>query len=141
MATYGTPNYDYTRATGQLAQNKALTDAANQYGRFLSQERFRRSGEDANLQAKRKFPKVGSHFNRRGLWNSGLRREGQQNFMQDYQRDVNRLQWDQGASEAGFEMRQAQSDASYQQALLDLYERLQAQRAASYDPFAAVRGI
>lgn len=137
---YQTPTYNYEQARSRLTENKGYEDVARNYGRFMGQERFRRGTEDAGRQFTQKFPKVGSHFNRRGMWNSGLRREGQRNFAEDYQRDVARQQWDQGAWETGLDMQQTQSDAQYQRALLDLYENLQRGRAADYDPFAAIRG-
>lgn len=138
---YSTPSYDYGKATSRLAENKGYEDVARNYGRFMSQERFRRGAEDAGRQFQQKMPKVGTHYNRRGMWQSGLRQQGQRNFAQDYQRDLGRMQYDQAAAETGFDMQQAQSDAMFQRALLDLYEQLQGGRAAGYDPFAAVRGI
>lgn len=137
MAAYGTPNYDYTQATSQLARQKTLSDTANTYGRFLSQQRFRRGREDAGTQMRRNFPKVGGHFSRRGLWNSGLRREGQAQYLGDYNRDVQRSYQDQQAENQGFDLQQTASDMGYQDALLALYERLQAARA-NQDPFANV---
>lgn len=137
MATYGTPQYDYTRRTNALAQNKAMSDAANQYGRFLSQQRFRRNREDAGIQMKRTFPKVGQSFQNRGLWNSGIRREGQRQYLGDYNRDIQRSLQDEQSANQGFDMQQTMQDSTYQQALLDLYEQLQAARA-NVNPFAGL---
>jgi hypothetical protein len=138
---YETPGYNYASQTNALAQNKGLSDVANNYGRFLSQERFRRQGEDAGNQFRRNMPKVGGSYNRRGIYNSGLRREGQRRYAGDYQRDVNRMGYDQAAEAQQFDMVQTQSDAAYQQALNDLYNQYQYSRAAGYDPFAAVRSM
>lgn len=138
---YGTPSYSYGSATSKLAENKGMSDAARNYGQFISQEKFRRNRVDAGEQFREGMPKVGSHFNRRGMYNSGLRRGGQREYAQDYQKDIGRQQWDQAAQNQGFQMAQTQSDAQYQRALMDLYEQMQVQRAAGYDPFSAVRGL
>ena len=138
---YQTPTYGYESAKNRLTENKGLSDVANNYGRFLSQERFRRNSEDQTRDFTKKFPKVGTHYNRRGMWNSGLRRAGQREYAQDYQKDLGRQAWDQGAQEQGFQMQQTASDVQYQRALQDLYEQMQAARASGYDPFAAVRPV
>lgn len=136
---YGTPTYDYEQARSGLTQRKGLEDVGRDYGRFMSQERFRRQNMDQGNDFRDKFPKVGTHFNRRGMWNSGLRKQGQNRFAQDFSEQQSRTRFDQGAEMAQADMGQAQSDASYQQALLDLFAQMQAQRASGYDPFAAVR--
>ena len=137
--SYGTPTYNYEQSRSALTQNKGLEDVARNYGRFMSQERFRRGNEDNTRQFQQGLPKVGTHFNRRGMWNSGLRRQGQQQYAQDFQRGQSRLQFDQAADTAQTDMAQTASDAQYQQALLQLYERMQAESAAGFDPFAAVK--
>lgn len=135
MAAYGTPAYDYTKGTSDLARNKTQSDAMNDYGRFISQQRFRRNREDAGLQVKRNFPRVGGGFNRRGIYNSGLRREGQQQYLGDYNRDVQRNLQDEQMENQGFDLQRSFGDANYQAALLDLFERFQGARA-NVDPFA-----
>jgi hypothetical protein len=136
---YQTPTYNYETARSALTQNKGFEDVARNYGRFMSQERFRRSNEDMQQDFTRKFPKVGTAFNRRGMWDSGLRREGQQQFVGDYNRNQGRLQFDQAQEATRTDMDQARSDALYQQGLLQLLEQLNAGRASGFDPFAAVR--
>ena len=136
---YQTPTYSYETARSNLSQNKGFEDVARNYGRFMSQERFRRSNEDMNTDFQRKFPKVGTAFNRRGMWDSGLRRQGQQQFAGDFNRNQGRLQFDQAQEATRADMDQARSDALYQQGLLQLLEQMKAQSAAGYDPFAAVR--
>lgn len=137
MAAYGTPTYNYNKATSDLALNKGLSDAANEYGRFLSQQRFRRDQQDMGRQFKENMPRVGSSYNRRGIWNSGLRRQGQRQFGEQYNKALQRSQFDQGAADQQYTMAQSASDARYQKALLDLYEQLQSTRANT-DPFANV---
>lgn len=137
MAAYATPTYSYTTATNELGLNKSLSDAANEYGRFLSQQRFRRDQQDLGQRFKQNFPRVGSAYNRRGLWNSGLRRQGQRQFGEQYNQALQRSQFDQGAAEQQYQMAQTGQDAQYQLALQKLYDQYQAARA-NVDPFAGV---
>lgn len=129
MAAYNTPTADYTARTNDLAKQKGLQDATRQYSQHLSQERFRRGREDQSISYKRNFPKVGSSFNRRGMWNSGLRKSGQREFSGDFQRNVGRINWDQGVNDQRFALEQAQADAAYQGALQSLYDEYQGGRA------------
>lgn len=137
MAAYGTPSADYAQGASQLAKRKSLSEAANTYGRFISQQRFRRGREDAGQQMRRNFPRVGGAFNRRGIYNSGVRRQGQQQYLGDYNRDIQRNLQDQQMEDQGFDLQQAGQDLGFEEALLDLYARTQAARANT-DPFANV---
>jgi hypothetical protein len=129
MAGYDTPTADYTARTNALAKQKGLQDAQRQYSQYLSQERFRRGREDQSISYKRNFPKVGSSFNRRGMWNSGLRKGGQREVTGDMQRNVGRINWDQGVNDQGFALQQAEADAAYQGAIQSLYDEYQGGRA------------
>ena len=133
---YGTPVYNYERDRGGLARTKALTDQSNEFGRFLGQERFRRSKEDMGESFERRFPKVGNSFNRRGIWNSGLRKKGQRTAVNAANKDFRRLAQDQATQDAQWGMRQTADDVRYETELLALYDRMQASRAASEASFA-----
>jgi hypothetical protein len=139
MAAYGTPQYNYEQSKSALTQGKTAQDAAASYGRFLGQERFRRNSEQANQGFRRQFPAVGQHFNQRGLWNSGLRRQGQQQFTQDFADTMGNAQFEQAGQEQQFQLDQNTRDAQYLMALQTLFENLQAGRASGYDPYAGVR--
>ena len=136
---FNTPTFDYSRATNNLTTDKGLQDNAQDYGRFLSQERFRRGLGDADRQFKDRFPKVGQGFQNRGMYNSGLRKEGQNKFAGDYQRNVNNARFDFGAQEFGQEQSNTDRQAGYQRALLSLFEQLQQARGAGFDPFAGIK--
>lgn len=138
---YGTPTYNYGRQANSLTTNKGLQDIAQNYGRFLSQERFRRGNQDAQRQFQKQFPKIGRSYNRRGLYHSGLRKGAQREEAQDFQRQGDRYRWDYTQDQAFGQQQQALRDAQYQQAMLGLFEEMQGQRAAGYDPFAAIRGL
>ena len=133
---YGTPVYNYERDRGGLARQKALTDQANEFGRFLGQERFRRSKEDLGESFERRFPKVGNSFSRRGIWNSGLRKKGQRTAVNAANKDFRRLAESQATENAQWDMRQTNDDVRYENELLALYDRMQASRATSEASFA-----
>ena len=138
MATqYGTPAYDYSKATSDLTRTRGQQDAAADYGRFLGQTQFRRQRRDMGNQFKQDFPRVASAYNRRGMLNSGLRRSGQRKYVSDYQRGLGDLGEDQAAMNQGYDLQRTQRDANYQAALLDLFEQFQAQRAAQ-SPYGSV---
>jgi hypothetical protein len=138
---YTTPTYDYGRQANDLTTNKGLQDNAQDYGRFLSQERFRRGLGDANRSFKQNFPKIGAGFNARGIYNSGLRKQGQQQEAEEYQRGVTNAQFEQGARETQFEQQRTMGNAQYQQALQTLFENMQRARATQFDPYAGVGGF
>lgn len=137
---YGTPRYDYGQASATLSNQKQSQDAAQAFGTFLGQQRYRRNLQDANQAFTRNIPKVGASFNRRGLYNSGLRREGQNQFVSDYGRTTQRLGEDQVSEATQGQLQQTARDAQYQQALQLLFEQYQAQRA-QLDPFASIQGV
>ena len=137
---YTTPRFDAGLAQSQLSTQKALTDSAADFGRFMGQQRHRRTTEEMGRGFSQNMPKVGRSFNARGMWNSGLRREGQRNFANDFGRAMGRVNEDQAAGEQQFIREQGLRDASYQQALLQIQEMVDKARAAGVDPFAAIRG-
>ena len=138
---FQTPTYDYGLATNKLTLDKGLSDIAQSYGTFLGQERYRRNRGDMNREFKSQFPKVAQGYQNRGLYNSGLRKQGQRQEVKGYQRAQNRLSQDQAVSQASDAQTQAFRDAQYQQALMDYFNAMQRQRAVSYDPFQFIRGV
>lgn len=138
---YGTPTYSYGRQTNDLTTNKGLQDVAQNYGRFLSQERFRRGLSDAGRQFKQeRFPQIGRNFNRRNMYHSGLRKQAQQQEAQNFQRQTDRFRQDYAQEQGAMSQQQAIRDAGYQRAMLALFEELQQARAAGFDPYASIRG-
>ena len=125
---YSDPQGTYLRQTQGIQRQKGLEDATRQYAQGLSQERFRRNREDQTTSFKRNFPKVGTHYNRRGMWNSGMRQQGQREFAGDFQRNVGRTDWDQAAQNQAFQMDQVGSDAQFQAALQSVYDQMQREK-------------
>lgn len=140
MGAYKTPTADYTRKTNQLAQEHSAATAARQYSQYLGQERFRRGREDSTIGYKRNFPRVGSSFNRRGMWNSGLRKAGQKEFSGDYMRGMGRINWDQGVHDQQYAMQQAEADARYQRALQEAHDEFK-MNGVNVDPFKGSRQL
>jgi len=138
---YSTPTYDAGMQQNQLTTQKGQADIAQQYGTFLSQERHRRGLADANRTFKERFPQIGSAYNRRGMYQSGIRRGGQQKEASAYQRGVNNMNYDYGVQTAQDAQQQTFRDAQYQDAMLHIIEQMQKARAAGYDPFANVQGM
>jgi hypothetical protein len=135
---YGTPQYEYEQGKSALTQGKTAQDAAAAYGRFMGQERFRRQGDQAAQGFRRQFPQVGQQFAQRGLYNSGLRQAGQRDYTQQYQQAMANAQFEQAGQEQQFQMDQTSRDAQYQLALQALFDRLQAGRLSSYNPYAGI---
>ena len=138
---FTTPTYDYGRTTNDLTTEYGLQKNSNDFGRFLSQERFRRGLGDAQRSFKQNFPKIGSSFNQRGMYHSGLRREGQREGVEDYQRQVGDARFEQGVREAEYEQADTLMNQQYQRALQALYENLQRARASEFDPYVTMRGV
>lgn len=129
----------------QLAdlQNKYNQDnAAQEYGRFISQQRFGRQFDDMNRNYMRAFPGfTGKWAGRLGSdVKSGVFNQDLGNYVNDYGRQMNQLTEDQASTMGNYQMQQAQRDAAYQRALLALNEQLAAERAA-VSPFAAYQGV
>lgn len=137
---YSTPRYDYGVASANLAQRHSADQAVQQFGTFLGQQRYRRQAQDADMMFRRNLPRVSAQYNRRGAYNSGLRREGQQQYVGDYARQQQRMTEDEGNVAAQAQLQQTYQQAAYQQALQQLFEQYQAQRA-QVDPFAALAGV
>lgn len=138
---YSTPAYNFANQQNQATQQYGLQSAANDFGRFVSQQRHKRTVDDMGRGFQQNFPRVGSSFNRRGLWNSGLRREGQREATNDYQRALNRVHADQAATDTHFQNNQTMLDSGFQQQLLSMFEQMKSGQAAGYDPFAALRDM
>ena len=137
---YTTPTYEYGKSTSNLTRDKGVADQAADFGRFLGQERHRRGLEDTTRNFQQRMPKVAQSFQNRGFYNSGVRKQGQQQFAEGFQRDVSRQNYDWGLQESAYEMGKVNREADYQAALVELFERLQAARAQD-DPFAQIGGL
>lgn len=129
----------------QLAdlQNKYAQDnAAQEYGRFISQQRYGRQFDDMNRNYMRGFPKfTGRWAGRLGSdIKSGVFNQDLANNVNDYGRQVNQLTEDQAGVMGNYAATQAQREAAYRRALLALNEQLAADRA-SQNPFAAYQGV
>lgn len=129
----------------QLAdlQNKYAQDnAVQEYGRFLGQQRFSRQREDMNRNYTRQFPRfTGRWAGRLGSdVKSGVFRQDLTDNVNDFGRELTRLDETQAADQGNYATMQAQREAAYRRALLALNEQFAAQRA-NQSPFAAYQGV
>ena len=129
----------------QLAdlQNKYAQDnAAQEYGRFISQQRFGRQMDDMNRNYMRAFPKfTGRWAGRLGSdVKSGVFNQDLANNVNDYGRQLNQVTQDQATEMGNYAATQAQRDAAYQRALLALQEQFAYERA-NQNLFAAYQGV
>lgn len=137
---YNTPRYDYGTASANLAQRHSAEQAAQSFGTFLGQQRFRRQSQDADMMFRRNLPRVAGEYNRRGAYNSGLRREAQQQYVGDYGRQQQRATEDEASMMSQAAMADTYRQAAYQAALQQLFEQYAVQRA-QVDPFAYMTGV
>ncbi len=128
----------------QLAdlQNKYSQDnAAQEYGRFLGQQRYSRNREGMNRDYMRSFPKfTGQWAGRLGAGvKSGVFTQDLTDNVNDFGRQMGDLDMAQAGEMGNFQTQQANRDSAYQRALLALNEQLAAQRASA-NPFQAYTG-
>lgn len=134
--SYKTPNYDYQRRLGQRAQDYGNQQVAREFGNFVSQERFRRAQGDRARMFDDRFPRVGRSFNRRGIYDSGLRREAQQREAADFQRADDRALNDYAMQQYVQQLGRFGHDADFQSGNVDLFTDLNRRRVR--DPFMGI---
>lgn len=140
MAVYGSGRYDAGLQGAATQLEKRLRGQATELGRFYGQERFRRGSADAGRQFKDRFPKIGSSFQRRNLWDSGMRKQAQRKEANEFMRARNRARFDYGVEDLNYLIGGAMDNAGFQNQMLGIRENLGRQRATEFDPFAALRG-
>lgn len=116
--------------------------AAQEFGRFLSQQRFNRQRFDMDEGFRRGFPKVTAGLAQRGF---GANVRGGQvgrtlnRTVGEFARNVDDLNTEQAGSEANFVAQSVGAESAYRQAILRLMEQIAAERAAA-NPFSSVGG-
>ena len=112
---------------GSQARLKRDTDtAANQYARFVSQQRWNRDRDDAGQaygQARNRFA---TPYLRRGVQNSGIYKQGLTNFVADRAKQESRFNQDYTASIGQYDQNDAEYATAYQQQLADIEMEKQA---------------
>lgn len=134
--------YDFASRTAELTNKYAQDRAAQEYGRFLAQQRFQRQRSDLDYGFQRQFPKVTAGLARRfgGNVRSGLIGQTVGRTVGDYNTNVSDLNTQQAAYEGQYASQQALQEAGYRAALLQLMEQMQAERAGQ-NPFTTYTGV
>lgn len=133
--------FDFESRLADLNNRYAQENAAQEFGRFLGQQRFSRQRRDMNDQFTQAFPR------RTGAWarrlgsdvRSGLMSRDITDFSNRYARQLADVDAEQAAFDGQFQGGMAARQAAYQRSLLALQEDLARSRAAQ-NPFAAFGG-
>lgn len=134
--------FQFETQTADLQNKYAQDNAAQEYGRFLGQQRYARNREGMNRNYMRSFPKfTGQWAGRLGAGvKSGVFQQDLTDNVNDFNRNLGEVDTDQAVAEGQFASQRAMRDAAYQRALLALQEQFAAQQAGT-NPFAAYEGI
>lgn len=111
-------NYDYNASS-----------AANQYGRFVGQQRFDRSRQDLMHQFAQQRQGFDNQYLKRGLFNSGIRNQGLVDYNMNRLNQTNALEQDRAATLGQFDIQANNGANAYQQSLVDIERERQARIA------------
>lgn len=131
--------FQFETRLADLQNRYAQDNAAQEYGRFLGQQRFSRQREGMNRDYMRQFPQFTGRWAGRlgdGV-KSGVFNESLTNNVNDFGRSMGQVDQDEAGFQGNFAATQAQREAAYRRALLALNEDFAAQRA-NQNPFVGV---
>jgi hypothetical protein len=135
--------YEYENQLADLQNQYAQTQAAQEYGRFVGQQRYSRDKQGLNRNFQQGFPKLTAGFGRRGF-GSQVRSGRVGADVADYTNQNLRAQGDldnEYAAWAGNQQtQQTNGFAAYQGALARLMEQMKAQQAMQ-SPFAQYQAV
>jgi hypothetical protein len=136
-------------SAGYESQRRNISDqytrdsAANQFGRFVSQQRSNRNLGDYQRNFARSYPKFNAQWGTRGMTGGGVRsgafKGAMQQYVGDYSRGLGHMQQDQANDMQGFDMQQANMEAARQRALADLQMQQQREIAEAAVNIMALR--
>jgi hypothetical protein len=133
--------YEYGAKQADLTNNYERQNAAQDFGRFLGQQRFKRNREDLNRGFGRQFPKFTGYW--AGRLGSGVQSGVMRNKMGQQVGDFNRNVQDVDVQESQFlgadAQQRAQRAADYERMLLGLREQFDVGRGLQ-DPVAQYGG-
>lgn len=122
--------YEYGSKQSDLTTNYERQNAAQDFGRFLGQQRFKRNREDLNRGFQRQFPKFTGYW--AGRLGSGVQSGVMRNKMGQQVGDFNRQLQDVNIGESQFLSEdarvRAERAAEYERALLGLREQFDVAR-------------
>lgn len=136
--------YEYENQLADLQNQYAQAQAAQEYGRFVGQQRFNNSRTDLDNQFKNNFGRLTGSLARRFGSNVRSGRIGADvgQYQNDYARNSNRMDTEYAGWLGNQETQAANGAAAYQGALARLMEQLKASQASEnpFDPYQAVYG-
>ena len=122
--------YEYGARQADLTNNYERQNAAQDFGRFLGQQRFKRNREDLNRGFQRQFPKFTGYW--AGRLGSGVQSGVMRRQLGEQVGDFNRRVQDVDVQESQFlgadAQQRAQRAADYERALLGLREQFNVDR-------------
>lgn len=114
----------YERQRREVNTSYAANTAANEYGRFVAQQRGARMAGDGQRNFGRGWPKQAAGWGQRGhngaRVNSGFYQNAMQNYVADYQRQQNDFRQDYANEMTQFDQSAARMEAQRQQALAEI---------------------
>jgi hypothetical protein len=134
--------YSFESQIADLSNRYNQDNAANEYGRFVSQQRFGRQRADMNRGYLSQFPKfTGAWAGRLGSGiKSGVFHQALTDNVNGFNRNMSDLDTSEATTLGGMDALTAQRQAAYQRSLLAAQEDY-ARSQASQDPYAAYRGV
>lgn len=144
LSGYGVPDAGgYAREANDLQYRYNTDRATNAYGRFLSQQRGRRSLGDLSRNFNRQLPSYRAGLAHRGMIgsgiNSGVMQRAMGNYLGDFSRDYGRIQQDATQEAQNYDLQAAQLDAAYNNSVLALEQRKQGSIANAAQAIEALR--
>lgn len=123
-------NSGYYAQQSADANYRYNTDKANNaYGRFLSQQRGKRTLGDMSQNFNRALPNYKAGFGQRGLSGPGIRSgtmaRSMSNFLGDYATDYSRAQQDMTQEAQNYDLQSAQADAYLNNSLASIEQQKQ----------------
>lgn len=134
--------YDYESRLADLQNRYNQDNAAQEYGRFISQQRFSRNRQDMNDQFAKAFPKfTGQWAGRLGSGiQSGVFRQGLTDSVNNFNQNMGRLDADNAAAEGQYQTDFAARQAAYQRMLLGINDDYARERASA-NAFQGYQGV
>lgn len=136
------PMFEYENQLADLQNQYARTKQAQEYGRFVGQQRFSRDREDMNRGFTQGFPKITGGLAQRfgSRYGGGAIGGTVKNAVNGFQRQMGALDADEASWTADQNAQATLGDTQYQAALQRLMEQLNFARGQQ-DPFAVYKGV
>lgn len=135
--------FEYEQQLADLQNKYAADKAAQEYGRFLSQQRYSRDNYNMKQNFQTRFPQMTGGLARRGFGSQvGSGRVGADvgQMVNQFNTAQGQLAQSQATDEGYFQTQQANQESAYQAAVLRLMEQMKATQAQQ-NPFATYQAV